>query len=59
LLDRFLGGSKVKLGLKQALIQWVVQTRQPFTVIEHPAFQVIFTAVEADMLIKTADTLHN
>jgi hypothetical protein len=49
----------VKLGLEQALIQWVVQTRQPFTVVEHPAFRAIFAAAEADMPIKTADTLHN
>ena len=58
-LDRFLAGGKAKLSLEQALIRWVVETRQPFTAIEHPAFQAMFTAVDANLPIKTADTLRN
>ena len=45
--------------MEQALIQWVVQTRQPFTVVEHPAFQGIFHAADVELPIKGADTLYN
>jgi hypothetical protein len=45
--------------MEQALIQWVVQTRQPFTVVEHPAFQAIFHATDVELPIKGADTLCN
>jgi len=47
------------LSIEQALIQWVVQTRQPFTAVEHPAFKEIFKAARVDLPIKTADTLYN
>ncbi|KAK9372517.1 uncharacterized protein V1513DRAFT_362256, partial [Lipomyces chichibuensis] len=46
-LDQFIRPSK--LDMEQALVQWVVQTRQPFTVVEHPAFKAIFQASEADL----------
>jgi len=58
-LDRFVGPSKAKLSMEQALIQWVVQTRQPFTVVEHPAFQAIFEAADVELPVKGADTLYN
>ena len=55
-LDRFV---RPQVDAEQALIQWVVQTRQPFIVVEHPAFKAIFQAVKADLPIKSADTLYN
>ena len=55
-LDQFV---RPQVDAEQALIQWVVQTRQPFTVVEHPAFKAIFQAVKADLPIKSADTLYN
>jgi hypothetical protein len=55
-LDQFV---RPQVDVEQALIQWVVQTRQPFTVVEHPAFKAIFQAVKADLPIKSADTLYN
>ncbi len=58
-LDRFVTTPKAKLTVEQALIQWVVQTRQPFTVVEHLAFRAIFEAAEVELPIKTADTLCN
>ncbi|KAJ5704441.1 hypothetical protein N7536_000130 [Penicillium majusculum] len=58
-LDNFLTPAKERAGLEQMLIQWVVQTRQPFTVVEHPAFRALFEATGAILPIKTADTLFN
>ncbi|KAJ5981346.1 hypothetical protein N7522_013767 [Penicillium canescens] len=58
-LDSFLTPAKERAGLEQMLIQWVVQTRQPFTVVEHPAFRALFEATGAILPIKTADTLFN
>jgi hypothetical protein len=49
----------VKLTLEQALIRWVVQTRQPFAAVEHPAFRAMFATTETNLPIKTADTLRN
>jgi hypothetical protein len=40
-LDRFLEPTGARPDLEQMLIQWVVQTRQPFTVVEHTAFRAI------------------
>jgi hypothetical protein len=45
--------------MEQALIRWVVQTRQPFTVVEHPAFQGIFDTADVELPVKGADTLYN
>lgn len=45
------------MGLENMLIQWVVQTRQAFTVVEHPAFKALFEATGTTLPIKTADTL--
>ncbi|KAJ9480587.1 hypothetical protein PENNAL_c0164G05839 [Penicillium nalgiovense] len=58
-LDQFLRPASERAGLEQMLIQWVVQTRQPFTVVEHPAFRALFAATGATLPIKTADTLFN
>jgi len=58
-LDRFVHAPNATLSIEQALIQWVVQTRQPFTAVEHPAFKEIFKAARVDLPIKTADTLYN
>jgi hypothetical protein len=41
------------------LVQWVIQTRQPFTVVEHPAFRALIEATGTTLPIKTADTLFN
>jgi hypothetical protein len=41
------------------LVRWVIQTRQPFTVVEHPAFRALTEATGASLPIKTADTLFN
>ncbi|KAJ5737452.1 uncharacterized protein N7483_002577 [Penicillium malachiteum] len=41
------------------LVRWVIQTRQPFTVVEHPAFRALIEATGATLPIKTADTLSN
>ena len=56
-LDRFVVPPRAKMSMEQALVQWVVQTRQPFTVIEHPAFQAIFHAADIELPVKGADTL--
>ena len=37
----------------------VVQTRQPFTVVENPSFQAVFEAADVRLPIKSADTLYN
>jgi hypothetical protein len=58
-LDRFICPPKATLSIEQALIQWVIQTRQPFTVVEQPSFQTVFEAANVKLPIKCADTLYN
>jgi hAT family protein len=58
-LDQFLGPPRDRVDVEQMLIQWVVQTRQPFTVVEHPAFRALFEATGTKLPFKTADTLYN
>lgn len=48
-----------KAGVEEMLVRWVIETRQPFTVVEHPAFRALIEATGATLPIKTADTLFN
>jgi hypothetical protein len=58
-LDHFLRPTRERACLEQLLIQWVVQTRRVFTVVEHPAFRALSAATGATLPIKSADTLFN
>ncbi|KAJ5240474.1 uncharacterized protein N7469_002065 [Penicillium citrinum] len=58
-LDQFLELPRKQVDVGNALVQWVIQTRQPFTVVEHPAFKALIEATGAKLPIKTADTLCN
>lgn len=58
-LDRFLESPRKKASVEEMLVQWVIQTRQPFTVVEHPAFRALIEATGTTLPIKTADTLFN
>lgn len=58
-LDRFLESPRKKTDVEEMLVRWVIQTRQPFTVVEHPAFRALIEATGATLPIKTADTLFN
>ncbi|KAJ5544026.1 hypothetical protein N7494_005305 [Penicillium frequentans] len=58
-IDRFLETPRRKAGVEEMLIRWVIQTRQPFTIVEHPAFKALIEATGASLPIKTADTLSN
>ncbi|KAJ5100906.1 hypothetical protein N7456_006958 [Penicillium angulare] len=58
-LDSFLEFPRKKIDVGNALVQWVIQTRQPFTVVEHPAFKGLIEATGAKLPIRTADTLFN
>ena len=40
-------------------MRWVVQSRQPFTAVEHPAFRAVFDAAGVDLPIRCVDTLHD
>ncbi len=46
-------------GLEHALVRWIVQTRQPFTAVEHSSFQGIFDAVAIEVPLRCADTLRD
>ncbi|EED11685.1 conserved hypothetical protein [Talaromyces stipitatus ATCC 10500] len=43
----------------QALLRWVIETQQPFTVVEHPTWKELLKSLNANCPIKTADTLRN
>jgi hypothetical protein len=58
-IDRFLETLRRKAGVEEMLIRWVIQTRQPFIIVEHPAFKALIEATGASLPIKTADTLSN
>ena len=45
-----------QLTVEQALVQWMVQTRQPFTTIERPTFRGIFDAAGVVLPVRSADT---
>ncbi|EED12102.1 hypothetical protein TSTA_001730 [Talaromyces stipitatus ATCC 10500] len=42
-----------------ALLRWVIETQQPFTVVEHPTWKELLKSLNANYPIKTADTLRN
>ena len=50
-LDRFLESPGKKAGVEEMLVRWVIQTRQPFTVVEHPAFRALIEATGASLPI--------
>ena len=56
-LDRMLSSHPESIGLEQAVVQWIVQTRQPFTAVEHPSFRAIFEAAMIDSPLRCADTV--
>lgn len=58
-LDRFLESPRKKVGVGEMVLRWVIRTRQPFTVVEHPAFRALIEATGASLPIKSADTLFN
>lgn len=58
-LDLFLESPGKKADVEKTLVQWVIQTRQPFTVVEHPAFRALIEATGVKLPIRTADTLFN
>ncbi|KAJ5593544.1 hypothetical protein N7537_010448 [Penicillium hordei] len=58
-LDRFLKSPRKKASVKEMLVRWVIQTRQPFTVVEHPAFKALIEAIGAPLPIKSAGTVFN
>ena len=45
------------VGLEDAVVQWIVQTRQPFTAVEHPSFKAIFEAAMVERPLRCADTV--
>lgn len=58
-LDRLFCSVQGNLSLEQALVRWIVQTRQPFTTVEHPSFKAIFDAAAVTVPLRRADTLRD
>ncbi|EED13507.1 hypothetical protein TSTA_097630 [Talaromyces stipitatus ATCC 10500] len=58
-LDIFIEPAKSGLDPMQALLRWVIETQQPFTVVEHPTWKELLKSLNANCPIKTADTLQN
>ena len=58
-LDQLLELPRKRVDVGNALVQWVIQTRQPFTVVEHPAFKALIEATGAKFPIMTAGTFCN
>lgn len=58
-LDMFIEPAKFGLDPMQALLRWVIETQQPFTVVEHPTWKELLKSLNASCPIKTADTLRN
>lgn len=58
-LDQFVRPSEPKLDMEQALLRLVVETMQPFTVVEQPTFKALFDAAGLSLPIRSADTLRN
>jgi len=58
-LDRLFCSDTGRIGLDEALVRWIVQTRQPFTTLEHPSFRAIFDAAAVTMPLRCADTLRD
>lgn len=58
-LDMFIEPAKSGLDPMQAFLRWVIETQQPFTVVEHPTWTELLKSLNASSPIKTADTLRN
>ncbi|KIX00023.1 uncharacterized protein Z518_10950 [Rhinocladiella mackenziei CBS 650.93] len=58
-LDRMLSSRQEGNSLEQALVRWVVQTRQPFTTVEPSSFKAIFDTAGVQLPLRCADTLRD
>jgi len=58
-INQFLAPPKDRISLEDALIHWVIETRQPFTVVEQPSFRDVFNSAGISVPVKSADTLRN
>ncbi len=56
-LEKWTKSKAPEMSVEEALKRWVVNTRQPFTVVEHEDFQAIFTAARVSLPIRSAETL--
>jgi hypothetical protein len=45
------------MSLEQALIEWIINTLQPFVVVEKPFFQQIFECIQHELPLRTRDTI--
>lgn len=47
------------MSLELALIEWIINTLQPFVVVEKPSFQRIFKCIQHQLPLPTRDTIRN
>jgi hypothetical protein len=45
------------MSLEQALIEWIIDTLQPFVVVEKPFFRRIFECIQHELPLQTGDTV--
>jgi hypothetical protein len=45
------------MSLEQALIEWIIDTLQPFVVVEKPSFWRVFECIQHKLPLQTRDTI--
>jgi len=47
------------MSVEQAILEWIIDTLQPFVVVEHPSFQWIFKCLHHQLLLRSGDVVCN
>jgi hypothetical protein len=47
------------MSLEQAILEWIVDTLQPFVVVEKHSFQRIFECIQHELPLRSGDTVRN
>jgi hypothetical protein len=53
-------GTQIKrplMSLEEAILAWIIDTLQPFIVVEHPSFQRIFQCIHQELPLRNGDTI--
>jgi hypothetical protein len=45
------------MSLEEAVLAWIIDTLQPFVVVEHPLFQQIFECIQHELSLRNGDTV--
>jgi hypothetical protein len=47
------------MSLEQAILEWIIDTLQPFVVVEHPSFRRMFECMQQLLPLRSGDVVHS